>query len=467
MTTLQLLLPFHPVYAGMISHLFVNTLPSTGIIYDMPAAPVWCDECGESTYHVNTNPGEVSPYYSRTLTPWHCENASMCGSCDEATHDGTCDRCECCGECCECVWCDGCNSHVGDDDYCGSCDACHSCCNCMVCTGCDRRYSENSPTYVCGECEYCDRCGCECASDDDDSETSHESTAPDGAGKMLFGVEIEFAGASIDTVRRALADHMASRYLGQSPVLAGWSVVYDGSVSSGGELKSPPTDWSAPGAYDILVAATALLKATGATTSASAGVHVHIDARDLSASQRAMVAVWSDDYADQLYRIASSGWRTMRSEGMRSYCKPIDADMADKLRAVKTNSDLNMAWYGTHHASNSHYDNSRYHGVNLHSFVTHGTVEFRVFNSTLNAARIAAYVAMSNAVVQAVRHDTMPTPTDPYSIGGMANDAIHPDDAYSAMVGPLEPYLSPTDQDRLAWCWSTSRAQRDTGRGSW
>ena len=39
-----------------------------------------------------------------------------------------------------------------------------------------------------------------------------------------------------------------------------------------------------------------------------------------------------------------------------------------------------------------HYNATRYHGVNLHSFFTKGTVEFRLFNSTLHAGRIKAYI---------------------------------------------------------------------------
>ncbi|MDE5564535.1 MAG: amidoligase family protein, partial [Oscillospiraceae bacterium] len=48
--------------------------------------------------------------------------------------------------------------------------------------------------------------------------------------------------------------------------------------------------------------------------------------------------------------------------------------------------------------SHSHYNSTRYHGVNLHSYFSKGTVEFRLFNSTLHAGKIKAYIQFCLAV---------------------------------------------------------------------
>ena len=45
-----------------------------------------------------------------------------------------------------------------------------------------------------------------------------------------------------------------------------------------------------------------------------------------------------------------------------------------------------------------HYNNSRYHGLNLHATFTKGTVEFRLFNGTLHAGEIKAYIQFCLAV---------------------------------------------------------------------
>ena len=48
--------------------------------------------------------------------------------------------------------------------------------------------------------------------------------------------------------------------------------------------------------------------------------------------------------------------------------------------------------------NHEHYNRTRYHGVNLHSYFSKGTVEFRLFNSTLHAGKIKAYIQFCLAV---------------------------------------------------------------------
>ena len=45
-----------------------------------------------------------------------------------------------------------------------------------------------------------------------------------------------------------------------------------------------------------------------------------------------------------------------------------------------------------------HYNDTRYHGLNLHATFTKGTVEFRLFNSTTHAGEIKAYIQFCLAV---------------------------------------------------------------------
>ena len=53
---------------------------------------------------------------------------------------------------------------------------------------------------------------------------------------------------------------------------------------------------------------------------------------------------------------------------------------------------MNRIWYGYHNNQPQHYDNTRYHGVNLHNVWYRGTVEFRWFESTIHAGKIKAYL---------------------------------------------------------------------------
>jgi hypothetical protein len=65
-----------------------------------------------------------------------------------------------------------------------------------------------------------------------------------------------------------------------------------------------------------------------------------------------------------------------------------------------------MAYYDAPDTSNlqyrmrSHHDSARYCGVNLHSWFYRKTIEFRVFNSSLNPERVQGYIGMCMAMVQ-------------------------------------------------------------------
>ena len=48
--------------------------------------------------------------------------------------------------------------------------------------------------------------------------------------------------------------------------------------------------------------------------------------------------------------------------------------------------------------SSEHYHSSRYHALNLHSVFQKGTVEFRMFNSTLHAGKVKTYIQLSLAI---------------------------------------------------------------------
>ena len=46
-------------------------------------------------------------------------------------------------------------------------------------------------------------------------------------------------------------------------------------------------------------------------------------------------------------------------------------------------------------STHEHYNWTRYHALNLHSVFYRGTVEYRMFNSTLHAGRVKAYVHLA------------------------------------------------------------------------
>ena len=66
----------------------------------------------------------------------------------------------------------------------------------------------------------------------------------------------------------------------------------------------------------------------------------------------------------------------------------------------KTMSQLADIWYEGYCGSrNTHYHDSRYHFLNLHSFFTgNHTVELRGFNSELHAGKVRSYIVLALAL---------------------------------------------------------------------
>lgn len=67
-------------------------------------------------------------------------------------------------------------------------------------------------------------------------------------------------------------------------------------------------------------------------------------------------------------------------------------------RPPLTMEQIKDMWYDGEDGSWRHYDDTRYHGLNLHSVFSKGTIEFRLFNSTLHAGKVKAYVQLSLAI---------------------------------------------------------------------
>ena len=77
-----------------------------------------------------------------------------------------------------------------------------------------------------------------------------------------------------------------------------------------------------------------------------------------------------------------------------------DLIQAINKKKPKTLEQLANIWYSGYGFENRdrHYHTSRYHGLNLHSTFTKGTIEFRLFNGTLHAGKIRSYIVFCLAI---------------------------------------------------------------------
>lgn len=124
------------------------------------------------------------------------------------------------------------------------------------------------------------------------------------------------------------------------------------------------------------------LRRAGAVSHAGigAGVHIHIGANghtpqtlrnlaNLMASHEKLIA-------DAL---------KIDQGRMRRYCQTVEPRFIEQLNRKKpvTMAQLADIWYtanGANYGRDHHYNDSRYHMLNIHSLFTRGTIEFRCFN---------------------------------------------------------------------------------------
>lgn len=137
------------------------------------------------------------------------------------------------------------------------------------------------------------------------------------------------------------------------------------------------------------------LRAAGARVNQSCGIHIHVDAAPYDArTLRNLVNI----FASKEKLIYSA----LKVEPSRQthYCKLTDQRFVQELNRMKPTSmeQLKTIWYNGRDGSQSHYDSSRYHGLNLHSVFSKGTVEVRAINATLHAGKIRAYINFCLAI---------------------------------------------------------------------
>ena len=85
------------------------------------------------------------------------------------------------------------------------------------------------------------------------------------------------------------------------------------------------------------------------------------------------------------------------------WCQKVREPMLKEARKLSSDETKNLTalesiWYEGNISDREHYNWTRYYALNLHSVFYRGTVEWRCFNSTLHAGKIAAYVNLCLAM---------------------------------------------------------------------
>lgn len=146
------------------------------------------------------------------------------------------------------------------------------------------------------------------------------------------------------------------------------------------------------------------------------GVHVHIGAKGHTPeSLRNLVNIMAshEDLLKESLRLDK--------ERIYEYCQPVDHWFLIQLnkKKPKTFSALADVWYdclGDGYSRNDHYNNSRYHMLNLHSTFTKGTIEFRLFQfdpperrlgkkNGIHAGQLKTYIQLCLALSNAAKEN--------------------------------------------------------------
>lgn len=230
-----------------------------------------------------------------------------------------------------------------------------------------------------------------------------------------FGVELECTGITREAAAIAIGD-----LFGTVPHYAGggyrtyevrdeqgrtWKIVYDGSIRpqfrNRGyasddykvELVSPILRYEDIELVQELVRG---LRKAGAKVNDSCGIHIHVDGANHTAKSLRNLMNICLSKEDMIFQALD-----INTHRRTNYAKPLRAGVVNEVNRVKTDSVDRLAsiWYeGNEQGRYRHYDDTRYSWLNLHNFWYRGTCEFRLFNATLHAGKMKAYIQFCLAV---------------------------------------------------------------------
>ena len=251
-----------------------------------------------------------------------------------------------------------------------------------------------------------------------------------------FGLELEFTGITRKQAAAAIAKTINGNYeysrtgegYDKREVTGAdgrkWTIMSDASVTGsccgdGGEFVTPICRYED---IELVQECVRALRKAGAKVDSSCGLHIHIDGANHNAKSLKNLTFTFKAKQDLIFKAAKA-----QDRKCNRYCREIDERLIDTIRNNKQLDMDSLAdnWYNTYAPGQSrrqHYNDSRYHALNLHSIWYRGTVEFRLFHATLHAGEVKAYInlclAMSAAAINAKRAsaDVLDNGNDKYAM---------------------------------------------------
>lgn len=244
---------------------------------------------------------------------------------------------------------------------------------------------------------------------------------------QTFGIEIEMTGIARRDAANVVASHFGSivDYRGGAYDLRivrddqgrEWKIMRDASIDAPEDKKcefvSPICRWEDIELVQVLVRK---LRRAGARPHKSCGIHVHVGrGQHTPATLRNLVNMMAAK--EELIALALR----IDRERLDRWCRPVNPVILRDVNAKRprTDDDFAKVWYGISddreldRCKNQHYHPSRYRMLNLHSVFQKGTIEFRMYNSTMHAGQIKAYIQFSMAISNAALNAKTASPKKP------------------------------------------------------
>ena len=163
------------------------------------------------------------------------------------------------------------------------------------------------------------------------------------------------------------------------------------------------------------------LRHAGAKSDAArgCGVHIHIGANGHDAKTLRNLANIMASHESLLANALN-----LDSYRIDRYCRMVDPRFLEQVNRKKpdTLAELADVWYrsqGEDYGRNQHYNESRYHMLNLHATFTKGTIEFRLFQfdkpsaerrGGLHAGQLKSYIQLCLALSQMAKEAKFASP---------------------------------------------------------
>lgn len=218
-----------------------------------------------------------------------------------------------------------------------------------------------------------------------------------------IGVELEYADVQPKNIKRFLPDGWET--LGDSSIRnsdRSWSK-YGKMNVLGAEvrtIKGQPLSWYKNGTLSTVLT---IVQNLGGIANATCGMHIHIGT--FTPSRERLLSVADYFYRNPVARLAGTS-----SERIKKQCSPIDRELLNDFLTMDLDQLVSLCVA----FPNGHHNFHRQREVNALSLLKYGTIEYRMFASTLDEQHILTAMEWCLALTDAyLNNHEVPLPKGP------------------------------------------------------